>query len=538
MRLANCMLLFVMAAVTALGADPKWITMQNENFLMYSSANARDTRDALNYFERIRSFFLQRMGAPPAKPVPILIIMFNSEKEYEPYRFNEVAIAYYAGSNDRDYIVMGKTGEQTARAAAHEYTHLVFKHAGYTLPPWINEGIAELFGTMRPLGGDTEYGDIIPGRLQALTMQPWVPLQTILAADQDSPYYNEKQRAGNLYNEGWALVQFLSTTDDYRPKFWELVKTIQSGVASRDALEKVYGKPLAKIENDLQFHIRSDNFKKLLVKGVRVDDMGKLAAQPANLYDVRIAQADLLAGIPKTREEAKKRYADLTREDAKRAEPWSALGYLAWRENRREEALANFAKAFELGDRTERFLWDYGRMEEPEDSQKALTILTTLTKLQPQHLDARIEVGGMLLNLRKPGEAVAAVADIQKVKNQNQLERLLYLTGSAYAQLGELQEARARAEQLKQQATAAEFTKRAEVLLSYVARVEESNARKLAAPPPPLMAVMAAVAPPENSADEGGAPSLRPTVRRDEPRETHEATRADLEMILQDAGGK
>ncbi|MEP6963515.1 MAG: hypothetical protein ABI995_15650, partial [Acidobacteriota bacterium] len=84
----------------------------------------------------------------------------------------------------------------------------------------------------------------------------------------------------------------------------------------------------------------------------------------------------------------------------------------------------------------------------------------------------------------------------------------------------------------------AEFTKRAEDLLSYVARVEESNARKLAAPPPPLMAGMAAVAPPENSADEGGTPSLRPTVRRDEPRETHEATRADLEMILQDAGGK
>jgi hypothetical protein len=36
-----------------------------------------------------------------------------------------------------------------------------------------------------------------------------VPLQAIVSADRNSPYYNEKNRAGSLYNEGWALVHML-----------------------------------------------------------------------------------------------------------------------------------------------------------------------------------------------------------------------------------------------------------------------------------------------------------------------------------------
>ena len=239
----------------ALHAESKWIYMQNENFKLYSEANERDTRATLNYFERVRAFFLQMSGKTPTNPLPVYIIVFDSAKTYEPYKIKDFAMAYYAPGADRDYIVMGKTGEQTAQAATHEYVHLVARHAGLNLPPWLNEGLAELYSTLHPLGDSIEFGDVIPGRVQALSSERWVPLATILTADQNSPYYNETNKAGNLYNEGWALVQFLTTSNDYRTGFDRMLQAVADGVPSVDALEKVYGRPLAKIEADLKFYI-------------------------------------------------------------------------------------------------------------------------------------------------------------------------------------------------------------------------------------------------------------------------------------------
>ena len=91
-------------------SESKWIRMQSPNFVAYSSAGERDTRDTLRYFERVRDFFLQVNQRELPKPVPVYVVVFGSEKEYAPYRFNEFATAYYFGGADRDYIVMGRTG--------------------------------------------------------------------------------------------------------------------------------------------------------------------------------------------------------------------------------------------------------------------------------------------------------------------------------------------------------------------------------------------------------------------------------------------
>ena len=91
--------------------------------------------------------------------MPVYVVVFGSEKEYAPYRFNEFATAYYFGGADRDYIVMGRTGEQAAQIAVHEYVHLVARHAGLKFPPWLNEGIAELYSTIRMQGDKVLVGD-------------------------------------------------------------------------------------------------------------------------------------------------------------------------------------------------------------------------------------------------------------------------------------------------------------------------------------------------------------------------------------------
>src|SRR4051812_11837022 len=129
--LLSCLLLATASAVRIHG-EPKWIRMQSPNFEVLSSAGERETRNTLNYFEQVREFFLKFNGHAPKEPAPVTIVIFGSEKEYEPYSLNKFATAYFAPRGDRDYIVMGRTGELAEHVATHEYTHLIAEHADST----------------------------------------------------------------------------------------------------------------------------------------------------------------------------------------------------------------------------------------------------------------------------------------------------------------------------------------------------------------------------------------------------------------------
>lgn len=487
--------------------------MQNENFRVYSSASERDTRLALNNLERVRNFF-----TAPAKPVPISVVIFGSEKEYLPYRFNEFAIAYYTGQSDRDFIVIGKLGDQSSQIATHEYTHLVFKHGGYVIPPWLNEGLAEFFSTLRPIANDTEFGNIIPGRLQALRSEAWVPLGTIVSADQNSPYYNEAKRAGSLYNESWGLVHMLATTDEYRPKFWELVAAIREGAPSVQAIEKAYGVPFSKIESDLKFYIRGDSFKRFISK-TKLEGTEKLPVQPADMFQVRSVQAELLMGLPGKQAEAKARFEELTREDAKHPEPWSSLGYLAWRDGKTPEATELFAKAFELGGRSPRLLWDFGRLAEAAKPEASAAALTALIELEPKNIDARLELANVQMMQRQYAAALATTRAVTNVRTVEQRDRALYIRAFSAMQSGDLPEARARAEELKRLTAAADFTRRADDMLRFLNQPQRpvQVAPRQSQPSLPATAIVESPPPPE--------------------RESAPATRDDMEIILQDARG-
>ena len=147
-KLLSCVFL-VFSVISAYGADPKWLRMPSADFEIFSSASEGDTRRALQYFERVSSFFEQFMSTGARqKAEPVRVILFGSKKEYEEYRPNEFAVAYYTQIGGRDYIVLSNATDAVFPIAVHEYVHLLAQNSGLKLPPWLNEGVAELFSTL------------------------------------------------------------------------------------------------------------------------------------------------------------------------------------------------------------------------------------------------------------------------------------------------------------------------------------------------------------------------------------------------------
>ena len=480
---AACILALFTSSVSA--ADPRWIRIQSPNFELYSTASERSARETLEEFEQVRAFFLNTLPTKDQKPLPVRIVTFNSVKEYAPYRLNEFAAAYYYPGAERDTIVMSHGGSENFPTAIHEYVHLVVQHAGLKPPPWLNEGLAEFYSTLRPLGGKIVVGDIIPGRLAGLRADNWVPLSVILAVDQDSPYYNEKNKAGSFYNEGWALTHMLSLSDEYRPKWKEFAAAVIKGKDAAEALTQIYGKPLATIDQDLQYYIRGTRFLAGTFDA-RLEKVNQtFAAEPAPMFDVKLLLLDLTDRLGKEKD-AEEQIKKMSAEQPSRPEPYAQLGYLAWRRGGTGEAQEQFAKAFELGDHSTRMLWDYGRMIESSRPDEAVKALNELTALEPARRDVKIELAAALLNAKRPEDSVSTLLALGGCTPE-EAPRCIGVATYAYLKLNDRVKAAATAELYQKYAKTPEDQRRAQEVLDYLKqperRVTVTKRVQTAAPP-------------------------------------------------------
>src|SRR5215469_3272200 len=87
-------------------AADEWVKLTTPHFELYTTAGEKKGREAILYFEQVRSFFLEASGTERPSDLPVRIVAFRGEKQFQPYRVNDFATAYYNRSRSRDYIVM------------------------------------------------------------------------------------------------------------------------------------------------------------------------------------------------------------------------------------------------------------------------------------------------------------------------------------------------------------------------------------------------------------------------------------------------
>lgn len=482
-----------------ISAAEQWIRLTTPHFELFTTAGEKRGREAILHFEQVRNFFLQASASKSAPTLPVRIIAFKSEKQYQPYRLSEAATAYYTKTRARNYIVMENIDDQHFRTAIHEYTHLIVESLGLKLPVWMNEGWAEVYATLQPLAGKTIVGEPDPGRLQSLQNEKWLGLDTLMSVDHDSPLYNEKNKAGIFYAESWALMHMLYISRDYRTNFTKFVLAVANGQSSQAAFEPAFGRSIARAQKDLQLYAHSSAFGGIVfnIKLEKSEEDPEVSEPSA--FDVDVALADILSATRRT-DQAKQEYERLAKENPANADVQESLGYLAWEQNDIRAARERFGKALADGVKDPRMCYEYGTLllQQKRDSPEAVAALERAVQLEPGYTEAGMQLALAYLNRREWGKALMTLSAIHKVKKEQAFN---YFFGLAYAQteLGSRDQARANVEQAKKWAFGPEETNRVASLIQYIDA--RGNARKDKAQPKSLTAQ---ASPP----DETGAPRL------------------------------
>jgi len=432
------------ALLPAAPSDP-WLRIQSQNFELFTTTGEREGRDLVNHFEQVRAFFYEAFGSKPVSARPARIIVFRSDKEYEPYRPTQSASAFYQPGTDHDFIVM-KNAAGVDDVAVHEYTHLLVGQSGQTIPIWLNEGLAELYSNLEPLAGQIVVGKPLRGRVHALASEKWIPIRTLLTAGHDSPFYQEKSRAGMFYAESWILVHMLVLSREYRPQLQAMLEALkQTGMkddSSARALESAYGKPVEGVEKDLRSYMAATTLAAAVFNAPAVKPEGEMVIDKNAGLPARLALAELTAVTPGRSGAARAAYNRLQHDYPNRWDVEQATAEFDLRERRNSEAAEHFAIAAELGAKSPGMYVRYARaLSLTNRDDDAIKALRKALSLDPAMDDAHFELGVALVRAGQFREAVGEFGTIKRLEPEH-AARFYYSYAFATYKLGDSVRAR------------------------------------------------------------------------------------------------
>ncbi len=163
-----------------------------------------------------------------------------------------------AADRRRLFLPLDQTGGMAI--VQHEYTHALLDAAMSDIPLWLNEGLAEYFGTFETEGVRARVGAPVRSHLEWLGAHELMPLTQLFAVSHGSSEYHEGDRRGTFYAESWLLTHYiLSGNERDLTRLEEVLAEVRAGTPFDEAFARAYGDP-ASLERRLIQYLDGTHF--------------------------------------------------------------------------------------------------------------------------------------------------------------------------------------------------------------------------------------------------------------------------------------
>ena len=250
------------------GEQSPWLEIHSVHYTVITDAGDKKGKEVALRFEQMRAVFATLlMKERLSEPVPLTILAFKNDQTYyqsAPLKQGKPidAPGFFLPGDDQNFIVLNLFEEESWRAVAHEFAHLLLN---YNYPPvqgWFDEGLAEYFGSIRlddkkyEIGGDPELTsafteDLLQNQREVqnpprsftelLSGQVWLTLPDLLTMKHDTSSYIEGTHHTLFYAQSWITIHYL-IHEKRMPEtgtYFDLVENQHVPVEA--AIEKAYG---------------------------------------------------------------------------------------------------------------------------------------------------------------------------------------------------------------------------------------------------------------------------------------------------------
>ena len=346
-------LLFAVAQHTPVAAKDTWVSVRTKNFLMLGNASEKEIRRVALKLEQFREAFT--IIFPNVRfntPVPTTVVVFKSDSSYAPFKPNANTAGYFQSGQDVNYITLTTEvrGEQDPFTVIfHEFTHLLVNNTFSDAPVWFNEGLAEYYSTFS-ITDDQKVvlGKPIGSHVFLLRQNKILPLKTLFAVDQRSPYYNERDKQSIFYAQSWALMHYLIVGKEGRAeKLGKFLQLMGPNMPVEQAFQQAFGVPFETVEKDLRNYVQQDRYN--IVRGhfeEKLEQDTSAAATPLTDAEVQAYLGDLL--LHSHRADAYTYLEKAVKLDPNLAMAHASLGMAYFHEGKLDQAYASLERAVSL----------------------------------------------------------------------------------------------------------------------------------------------------------------------------------------------
>ena len=343
------LLLLTGAIASPAFAKDNWISVRSKHFQLIGNAGEKDVRQVATRLEQFREVFTQLLpSAKLTSSKPTTVIVFKSDKSYDPFRSNPHIAGYFQPGPDLNYITLTTEvrGEQNPYSVIfHEYTHLLVDSTLGNPPVWFNEGLADYYSTFT-ISDDREVtlGTPISSHVYLLRERNMLPLPTLFQVDQKSPHYNERDKKSIFYAESWALMHYLIHKPGGSAAINKFMSLMNGNISLDQAFQQSFQTTFEKMERDVRAYIKRDRYPVTGVSFERKIDFDKeLVVAPLTEADAYAYLGDLL--LHSNRAESEEYLKKALALDANHSMANASFGMLRVREGKLDEARTSLERA-------------------------------------------------------------------------------------------------------------------------------------------------------------------------------------------------
>jgi tetratricopeptide (TPR) repeat protein len=359
-----CLATVLTGAASAAERGPRWTEVRSAHFTVYADGGVKQAREVADQFEAIRDLFHRLWPWARVDPgLPIVILAARDEAglkallpEFWERKGSVRPGGIFVRSPERHYIalrtdlkdVFAAWEENPYQVVYHEYAHLILDLNFGRLPAWVNEGLAEFYGSTMIGRDEMNQGKPLRSHIFLLRERPHLSLETLLKVDYRSPEYNEQTRASVFYAQSWALVHYFLLGDKgaHAQAFADYVNLLRKDVPEDQAAAQAFG-DLGQLGRTVDAYVRRFSFTYMRARVARAAAGPELPTREVGEAEAQALRGDfhLARGRPEIArpvlERAIEQAPDL-------AAAHASLAFLEMREEKREEARRRVSRAVEL----------------------------------------------------------------------------------------------------------------------------------------------------------------------------------------------
>ncbi|MGA8524460.1 MAG: hypothetical protein WB629_00170 [Candidatus Sulfotelmatobacter sp.] len=260
-----------------------WLEIHSTHFTVITDAGEKKGKEVALRFEQMRAVFaVLLMKDRLHEPLPLTIIAFKNDKDYyqtaplrhgQPIDSQPIDVpGFFLPGEDQNFIVLNLAEEESWRAVAHDFAHLLLNYNYPQVQAWFDEGLAEYFSSIRvddrkyEIGGDPElyrttggnssksFTELLGGQNGG---QSWLALPDLLTMKPDDSKNADSTPDTLFYAQSWMTMHYL-LHDKKLPEtgtYFDLVEN--QHVPVEQAMQKAYGMAPAQFDQEVKDYFHS-----------------------------------------------------------------------------------------------------------------------------------------------------------------------------------------------------------------------------------------------------------------------------------------